>query len=115
MIWTRKKIVSGLHRCDYEQHKERNPTAVDGTCIWIFKHPQYQSWLAETGHSLLWVSADAGCGKSVLASFLVDHHKNHSASDINVCYFFFKEDNDEQRNVVQGLSALLHQLYISQN
>jgi hypothetical protein len=88
---------------------------VNGTCVWIFKHPKYQSWLTETGHSLLWVSADAGCGKSVLTSFLVDHHKCHTASNVNVCYFFFKADNNEQSNAVHGLSALLHQLYISQD
>jgi hypothetical protein len=114
IVWTQKKILSELHRCDYEQHKGRNPTAVDGTCIWIFNHAKYLSWLAETDLSLLWISADAGCGKSVLASFLVDHHKLHSASHTNVCYFFFKADNNEQRDALHGLSTLLHQLYMSQ-
>jgi hypothetical protein len=59
----------------------------------------------------LWISADAGCGKSVLTSYLIDHYKKHSAIGTNVCYFFFKDDNVEQRDAVVGLSAVLYQLY----
>ncbi|TGJ83087.1 hypothetical protein E0Z10_g5673 [Xylaria hypoxylon] len=106
------KFLSTLQTSDYETHKGRNPTAAHGTCAWIVNHVQYQSWLAEANASLLWVSGDAGCGKSVLASFLVDYHK--SKRDSNVCYFFFRTDNSEQREALQGLSALLHQLYTSQ-
>jgi hypothetical protein len=106
--------MSSLLISDYKAHKERNPAAVRGTCTWILNHSKYQTWLAETDSSLLWISADAGCGKSVLASFLVDHHKHKSVSHSNVCYFFFKADSNEQRDALYGLSALLYQLYKSQ-
>lgn len=114
IFWTPGDILLSLHTSDYKAHKERNPTAVRGTCTWIFNHAKYWSWLAETDSSLLWISADAGCGKSVLASFLVDHHKHKSAGDSNICYFFFKTDSNEQQYASYGLSALLHQLYKSQ-
>ncbi|KAI0418625.1 hypothetical protein F5X98DRAFT_373437 [Xylaria grammica] len=106
------KLSSVLHVSDYEEHKARNPTAAHGTCTWILNHAQYQTWLAATDSPLLWVSGDAGCGKSVLASFLVDYHK--SKQEANVCYFFFEADNSEQRQASQGLSAILDQLCTSQ-
>ena len=55
------------------------------------------------------MSADPGCGKSVLASFLVDELKTELSS--TVCFFFFKDDNEEQKNATFALSALLHQLF----
>jgi hypothetical protein len=60
------------------------------------------------------VSADPGCGKSVLASFLVDELKSlTSQSELHgtVCYFFFKDDNEKQNNATFALCALLHQLF----
>ncbi|UKZ49434.1 hypothetical protein TrVGV298_003681 [Trichoderma virens] len=55
---------------------------------------------------LLLVSADPGCGKSVLAKYLVDHGLPQSAT---ICYFFFKDQ--DQNTVRQALCALLHQLF----
>ncbi|KAI0537057.1 hypothetical protein GGR58DRAFT_473302 [Xylaria digitata] len=106
-------ILPNLKSPDYKAQRERNPTAARGTCTWILGHPQYQSWLAEATSPFLLVSGDAGGGKSVLTSFLVDYHKRKQ--DSNVGYFFFRADNNEQREASYGLSALLHQLYTSQS
>lgn len=58
------------------------------------------------------MSADPGCGKSVLALFLVDELEDRqSEPSATVCYFFFKGDNEEQRRAEFALSALLHQLF----
>lgn len=106
--------MAKLYTANYRTHKARNPTAVLGTCKWIFNRHKYHAWLTENTSSLLWISADAGCGKSVLASFLVDHLKRSPAQNGNVCYFFFKADSGEQGDAVSALSAILHQLYSSQ-
>lgn len=58
---------------------------------------------------VIWISADPGCGKSVLAKSLVDNELR-STSDHKVCYFFFK-DNDLQDNLSNALCAILHQLF----
>lgn len=47
----------------------------------------------------------------MLTSYLIDHYQKHSSTGTNVCYFFFKDDNVEQRDAVVGLSAVLYQLY----
>ncbi|KAF7510433.1 hypothetical protein GJ744_006712 [Endocarpon pusillum] len=98
--------------CIYEQYKDVNPGRVLGTCKWVLDHPQFQAW-QRTGHNdLLWISADPGCGKSVLSKFLVDH-EFQTADQITVCYFFFK-DNELQDNLAIALRALLHQLFSHQ-
>ncbi len=96
----------------YEQFKNINPDRVDGTCQWVLSHPQYRQWLSKTRDDLLWISADPGCGKSVLAKSLVDYELQNTDQH-TVCYFFFK-DNEEQDHVSTALCALLHQLFSQQ-
>lgn len=97
--------------CNYEQHKNINPNAAEGTCRWIFENSQYLAWLESSHNDLLWISADPGCGKSVLAKSLIDEHLGFSSDFI--CYFFFK-DNEEQNSVATALCAILHQLFSMQ-
>ncbi|KAK1989533.1 hypothetical protein LZ30DRAFT_576096 [Colletotrichum cereale] len=114
-IRTEDALMSRLNTSNYESHKTRNPPPVKGTCTWIFNHAKYQSWLKRSGSSLLWISADPGCGKSVLASFLVDDYMTSPEYEgTNVCYFFFKSDNADQSDVLNGVRAILHQLYTQQ-
>jgi ankyrin repeat protein len=94
----------------YEQFKNINPDRVEQTCQWALSHPLYQRWRDSATDDLLWISADPGCGKSVLAKSLVDEELRSGANDSTVCYFFFK-DNDEQNSLGTGLCALLHQLF----
>ena len=62
----------------------------------------------------MWVSADPGCGKSVLSRFLVEEElcsvKSQESLPATVCFFFFKDDNDEQKSASAALCALLHQI-----
>ncbi|KAL6699543.1 ankyrin repeat-containing domain protein [Trichoderma pleuroticola] len=103
------KCLQAFRTSNYEMFKARNPDRVDGTCQWFLEHPKFIQWRDSTRSSLLWVSADPGCGKSVLAKSLVDAEL--AASDSRTtCYFFFKNDDPDQRSVVNGLCAILHQL-----
>ncbi|KAI9683287.1 MAG: hypothetical protein M1822_006152 [Bathelium mastoideum] len=105
-----RSCLHALYTSDYMSHKGRNPDRVEGTCQWVLQHPNFSSWLHDDKSSLLWISADPGCGKSVLAKSLVDidlKHNAHSSSP----FFFFKEDNEEQRTAANAIAALLHQLF----
>jgi hypothetical protein len=93
----------------YEDFKDVNPDRVDGTCRWVLFHPQYLQWYTKAHDDLLWISADPGCGKSVLAKSLVDNELRNTDKH-TVCYFFFK-DNESQNNATTALCALLHQLF----
>ncbi|KAI9795942.1 MAG: hypothetical protein M1833_006590 [Piccolia ochrophora] len=103
-----------LYTSNYKEHKGRNPRRILGTCDWFLRHPQYLHWRDTQESNLLWVSASPGCGKSVLASYLVDElggqesQKNFSGT---VCYFFFKDDNDRQKSTTSALCAILYQFF----
>jgi ankyrin repeat protein len=99
---------------NYETYRKRNPPRVTGTCEWFLAHEQYLRWRNEFSSSLLWVSADPGCGKSVLASFLVeDLRRNKSPAGLPelICHFFFKDDSEDQRSAIFALRAILHQIF----
>ncbi|KAL1855493.1 hypothetical protein Plec18167_007085 [Paecilomyces lecythidis] len=95
----------------YGQFKNINPNRVKGTCQWALKNERYTRWLESECSDLLWISADPGCGKSVLAKSLINDEFRTLGS--SVCYFFFK-DNDNQRNLETALCAILHQVFDQQ-
>ncbi|KFY73630.1 hypothetical protein V499_06282 [Pseudogymnoascus sp. VKM F-103] len=95
---------------EYERHKERNPSPVEGTCQWFLQHQNYTSWRDSPNSKILWVSANPGCGKSVLSRLLAD--KELQANQLRTTgYFFFKDDNEEQKTATNALCALLHQIF----
>ena len=85
------------------------PLRVADTCQWVLNHPKYRQWYESSSDDLLWISADPGCGKSVLAKSLVDNELQ-STDTHTVCYFFFK-DNEEQDSIATAFCAILHQLF----
>lgn len=95
---------------DYEMHKARNPDRMKETCQWTLQHPLFIDWRDSQNSNLIWVSANPGCGKSVLAKSLIDEELQSTQSR-TTCYFFFKDDNADQKSVTFALSALLHQLF----
>jgi hypothetical protein len=96
--------------CPYQARKDRNPDRVSGTCEWFQSHGHFKHWKDTPGSRLLWVSADPGCGKSVLVKFLVDHALK-TAGSRTTCYFFFKDDFEDQKSATSALCAILHQLF----
>ncbi|KAL3248789.1 hypothetical protein ABHI18_011888 [Aspergillus niger] len=109
-----RRFLSLLNTCPYEDRKNRNNRRVPGTCEWFTKHPKFTNWQRCTSHDLaglLWVSADPGCGKSVLTRYLVDEVLCNEKQ--TVCYFFFKDDFPDQRNAAGALSAILHQIFVA--
>ena len=97
---------------DYQWLKNQNPIKVSGTCQWFLNHSKYQHWLGQPNSSLLWVSADPGCGKSVLSRHLVDLYSSHTEEKPgSICYFFFKDNSELTRSANHALCAILHQLF----
>ena len=56
------ELLNKLYTSPYRDRKDRNPERVDGTCEWFTNHPLFRSWQGSKTSSLLWVSADPGCG-----------------------------------------------------
>ncbi|KAF4769099.1 hypothetical protein HAV15_008739 [Penicillium sp. str.  len=93
---------------NYTEQKDINPMPAEGTCQWALQSTEYIRWLDGKQNDLLWVSADPGCGKSVLARSIIDSHIHTSSPRMTICYFFFK-DNEAQNS----LSTALVQSYIN--
>ncbi|KAJ9156533.1 ankyrin [Pleurostoma richardsiae] len=108
-----KELLQFLHQADYEGYKETIPRRTDGTRIWFLEHPLYRSWLNGQESSLLWVSGDPGCGKTVLAKFILETLEEASSipgSSFTTCYFFFDEKIASQNTGSSCLLSILHQL-----
>lgn len=104
-------LIQKLYTSPYRDRKDRNPERVEGTCEWFTHHPLFESWKESESSCLLWVSADPGCGKSVLAKYLVDEvlPSTHTRAS---CYFFFKDDSRDQRTLESALCCILRQMFI---
>ncbi|CAI6340837.1 unnamed protein product [Periconia digitata] len=100
------------HTSAYAARKDVNPDRISGTCEWFVNHEKFKHWNNGVGNGLLWVSADPGCGKSVLAKYLVDEVL--ARPNRSICYFFFKDGYPDQQFASNALCAILHQLYLQQ-
>ncbi|QMW33392.1 hypothetical protein G4B84_008823 [Aspergillus flavus NRRL3357] len=103
-------VLKRLNVSKYRDQKDRNPVRVRGTCDWFVTHPTFRAWQETQTSQMLWVTADPGCGKSVLAKYLADSVLTSHAGRI-VGYFFFKDDFEDQRSIVKALCCILHQLF----
>lgn len=60
---------------------------------------------------MLFVSANPGCGKSVLARHLIESELYAPEQSRTICYYFFKDDFEDQRSAKVALQSILHQLF----
>ena len=96
----------------YRDQMERTATRQPGTCNWFLKHSRFQKWREDPSSKLLWVSANPGCGKSVLSKCLVEENlATLDPQQATICYFFFKDVSPDSRSISKALSAILHQLF----
>ncbi|CAI7621322.1 unnamed protein product [Penicillium glandicola] len=103
--------LQAFRTTDYEYQKDFNPEKEDGTCNWCLQSPIFRNWQDNDSSCLLWITADPGCGKSVLSKDLVDKRLfGLESSDTTICYFFFKDTSPETRNPANAVAAFLHQV-----
>lgn len=93
---------------NYENQRAQIDKPIPETCQWILSHCKYEAWISAEQSALLWVTADAGCGKSVLAGFLSDTLEETHPSLI--CPFFFKSGLNQRNDLRHALCALLHRI-----
>ncbi|KAJ4404430.1 hypothetical protein N0V85_004879 [Neurospora sp. IMI 360204] len=102
------RLTDNQRDVSYEWYKSRVEKRVEGTCVWAVEHENFRDWLELKSGPLL-ITADPGCGKSVLSKYLIDLYLPQRCPTATVCYFFFKDG--DQNTVKQALCALLHQLF----
>ncbi|KAK9848920.1 hypothetical protein MYU51_015249 [Penicillium brevicompactum] len=88
---------------NYNEQKDINPMRAEGTCEWALSSSEYLRWTASDHNELLWVSADPGCGKSVLARSIIDSHVRkpspavtfRSITNFSYLHLRGEEENDQ--------------------
>ncbi|KAG4273766.1 hypothetical protein FPRO04_01407 [Fusarium proliferatum] len=88
---------------------------------WLFRnYSDISEWMGEEDppHSAIWLHANVGYGKTVLASLIVDELKSsklHNTmpsfpDDSKTCYFYCQENDIEHRNHLDILKGILLQM-----
>ena len=88
-------IMSDLGLTSNYKDKNRIEMRVPETCELVLK---FLSWLQEVTSKLIWISADPGCGKSVLSRSLIDGRLLTSDARMASTYYFFFKDDARTRN-----------------
>ena len=119
-----REFESGLSKLEAlaRQHtKVPSLERVDGTCEWLLEQRQFSDWLSNRGPSVLWITGEYGCGKTVLSSYIIETISNlasvrtygHSRP-CNLCYYFCDNKTSRQNDLLSMLGSLLFQLISSQ-
>ncbi|KAK7531210.1 hypothetical protein BKA81DRAFT_196640 [Phyllosticta paracitricarpa] len=104
-----RECLSTFAKVDYEGYKSAVPDRIPGTCEWFEDDPQFHHWLDKKSRFLM-ISAGPGCGKSVLAKYLIESVLPTRAKGATICYFFFRDGQKETIDSASALCALVHQL-----
>jgi WD40 repeat protein len=85
----------------------REHSRLEGSCHWLLQKSYFQSWLDESGTSILWLYGIPGSGKSTLSSFAIDYLRKSG----RVCQlFFFSYSERSKHQVASCLRSLARQI-----
>ena len=113
-----RRILDWLCQVDpTTNHNEACNKHEPKTGNWLFHNKEYLQW-SLTPNSCLWVNGFAGCGKTIMASTIIEHLKlSMVGKPGHALAFFYFDFNDPAKQSVRVLiSSLLAQLgYIQPN
>lgn len=98
---------------NYVLQKDRNDICAPATGQWFFHNPEYEAFQSARVPQLLFVTAEAGGGKSTTMRTLIDTLQTSDEPPL-VAYFFFKDDDDRLRSYDEALSTLIYQLLMQE-
>ena len=113
-----KEIITWLaptgYAVDYYMEDFANAKAARhaNTCQWVLARDAFVqfSQVTHSGGSFLWIYAQPGAGKTVLAAFLIDRIALHHQPGC-VLFFFCKDTDDDKRTPIAIARSLLYQLF----
>ncbi|OBT56710.1 hypothetical protein VE04_03328 [Pseudogymnoascus sp. 24MN13] len=92
-----------------EDHEFFYDRKTPGTCEWILSERTFTAWLNDWSPKprIIWFHGAPGTGKSVLASFSVEHIKKDYGSPCE--FFYFRYDDQEKTSVSSFLRSMAYQ------
>lgn len=109
----RAAFMSWISSLDFETaHTLLYERRLDGTGDWIFGSREYQRWKDHDGSSLLWCFGNAGTGKSVLVSNVIDKlsQKYELLDNFGIAFAYCKYDDKSTQPLIAILPAIIKQL-----
>ncbi|KAF2120765.1 ankyrin repeat-containing domain protein [Lophiotrema nucula] len=98
------------------QHHEIFDRRQQGTGSWLLNSDHFQEWVRSSNQDLL-CHGIPGAGKTILASVVIDHLRNHfhksskSGQDVvGVAYFYFTYQPQREQSLLKVRASLLRQL-----
>ncbi|KAG8625519.1 hypothetical protein KVT40_007270 [Elsinoe batatas] len=58
-----QQYIKTFRTSNYQESKDVVLERAIDTCQWVFQHDRYKSWIDSPSQSLLWITADPGCGE----------------------------------------------------
>lgn len=88
------------------------PKPAKGTFRWILSHPLFASWRDATKSALLWLTGHAGCGKTILSSFLMNQLEQTRVDSkrYSICIYFCDDNINKQKDGRAVLLGLIFQI-----
>lgn len=86
---------------------------LEGTGQWLLQSQEYSTWRTEK-NSFLWLRGKTGCGKTILASTLIedlDKLERSATPSPYLLYFYFDFNDTKKQNFKHALCSLIIQLY----
>ena len=114
----KREIIAWLaptgYAVDYYTDDFTNAKAVRhfNTCQWLLSTDAFVQFrhVTRPSGSFLWIYAQPGAGKTVLAAFLIEHLALHQQSGC-VLFFFCKDSDNDKRTPIAIARSLLYQLF----
>ncbi|KAL9095457.1 MAG: hypothetical protein Q9165_002328 [Trypethelium subeluteriae] len=105
-------VVDWLHPIDFmADHRAARKRHEPGTGNWFLAGRRYEAWKAAP-ESFLWVNGNPGCGKTILASAIIEDLAAYVKSQPNstVLSFYFSFTDSQKQKYASFLMTLLAQL-----
>ncbi|KAK8074416.1 hypothetical protein PG997_009079 [Apiospora hydei] len=110
----RNEIMSFLQPPEFIQEYERAHSLRDpASGTWLFSSHQFSTWqILASETPMLWIKGKPGCGKSILASNIVDHLSGSASKgeEVRTVLYFFYNSREGLNSMDQMYRALLAQL-----
>lgn len=86
----RREILDWLSDHQYDaQYRRGCQLHCLNTCTWLLHEPEFQSWMQKRS-SLLWMHGQAGSGKTVATSYIINHLSTQvGLQSIRLAYFYY--------------------------
>lgn len=106
----RTQVLDWLSEHQYEAQFRRScQIHCSDTCKWLLDHPEFIHW-SQCRSSLLWMHGQAGSGKTIATSYLINHLANEQESDGSLLgYFYYDASTIESLTPETFFGAILKQ------